>query len=273
MSEYDLDVQYRPGKKNANADALSRSPLQDAVCDDSEVISAVTDTSGPSPQPEAPDENTNEAKMRTEQREDPELALVIKFLEDGDLPADDKEARKLLLRREDFELLDRTLYYIDRKRSIRRLVVPKKLRSDLLKETHSARFGGHFAEQSTHATLSKTYWWDGMYADIVAHCRSCLTCAARTGGGRHPPTPLQPIPVSGAFDLMAVDVMQLPTTENGNQYVVVFSEYLTKWIEVFAVPNQRAETIARLFVEQVICRYGIPNRLLVRVSIRRKFRR
>jgi len=49
---------------------------------------------------------------------------------------------------------------------------------------------------------------------------------------------------------------------HGNQYAVVFIDYLTKWVEVFAIPNQRAETIARLFVEGVVCRHGAPKELL-----------
>ena len=35
-----------------------------------------------------------------------------------------------------------------------------------------------------------------------------------------------------------------------------------KWVEVFAVPDQKAETIARLFVEGVVCRHGAPEELL-----------
>lgn len=61
---------------------------------------------------------------------------------------------------------------------------------------------------------------------------------------------------------MGVDVLQLPLTFEGNQYAVVFIDYLTKWVEVFAVPNQTAQTIARLFVDGVVCRHGAPQELL-----------
>ena len=37
---------------------------------------------------------------------------------------------------------------------------------------------------------------------------------------------------------------------------------LTKWPEAFAIPHQKAETIARLFVEHIVCRHGIPEELL-----------
>lgn len=56
--------------------------------------------------------------------------------------------------------------------------------------------------------------------------------------------------------------MQLPRTLDGNRYVVVFLDYLTKWAEAFAVSDQTAETIARLLIENIVCRHGVPEELL-----------
>ena len=39
-------------------------------------------------------------------------------------------------------------------------------------------------------------------------------------------------------------------------------DYMTKWPEVFASPDQKAETIARLLVEHVVARHGVPEQLL-----------
>ncbi len=38
--------------------------------------------------------------------------------------------------------------------------------------------------------------------------------------------------------------MDLPKTERGNQHVVVFQDFLTKWPMVYPVPNQKAIQIA-----------------------------
>ena len=73
---------------------------------------------------------------------------------------------------------------------------------------------------------------------------------------------LTPTPVGGPFDRVGVDVLQLPLSRQGNRYAVVFMDYLTKWPEVFAVPDQTALTIAWLLVEQVISRHGVPSQLL-----------
>ena len=39
-------------------------------------------------------------------------------------------------------------------------------------------------------------------------------------------------------------------------------DYLTKWPEVFATPDQSALTIAKLLVEQILSRHGVPCELL-----------
>ena len=39
-------------------------------------------------------------------------------------------------------------------------------------------------------------------------------------------------------------------------------DYLTKWPEVYAAPDQTAPTIVKLLVEELISRHGVPNQLL-----------
>ena len=120
-------------------------------------------------------------------------------------------------------------------------------------EYHDGTFAGHFGEQQIYNTLHNRYWWQGMRADVSLFCCTCLVCASRKGRRRSKQPPLQSIPVGEPFEMVGVDILQLPPSNNGNQYVVVFN-YLTKWPEVFAVANQKPETISCLFVEQVIAR-------------------
>ena len=101
-----------------------------------------------------------------------------------------------------------------------------------------------------------------MRADVRRYCRSCLICATRKGTSQASRPPLQPIPVRGPFYRACVDVLQLPNTLDGNCYVVVFADYLTKWVEAFTVNDQKAETIAILFVENIVCHHGVPEELL-----------
>ena len=51
-----------------------------------------------------------------------------------------------------------------------------------------------------------------------------------------------PLKVGGPFERVGVDLMEMPLTTQGNPYVVVFLDYLTKWVEAFPflprLPNQ-----------------------------------
>lgn len=54
----------------------------------------------------------------------------------------------------------------------------------------------------------------------------------------------------------------LPMTARENQFIFVMSNHITKWVEAVPMINQRAETVARAFVDEVVARHGVPNKLL-----------
>ena len=51
-------------------------------------------------------------------------------------------------------------------------------------------------------------------------------------------------------------------SHTGNQYGVVFVDYLTKWPEFFATSDQTALTIAKLLVEPIFCHHEVSAQLL-----------
>ena len=89
-----------------------------------------------------------------------------------------------------------------------------------------------------------------------------MTCAAYRGGGRRTRSPLKPIAVGGPFERVGADIMEMPLTTLGNRYVIVFLDYLTKWVEAYPLQDQTSETITRVLVDMVICRHGVPRELL-----------
>ena len=53
----------------------------------------------------------------------------------------------------------------------------------------------------------------------------------------------------------------LPESARGNKYILVIRDYFTKWKEAHAMPNMEAITVARILVNEFICRFGIPEQL------------
>ena len=142
-----------------------------------------------------------------------------------------------------------------------RVIPPISLRQRLFKQAHGGRFGGYLGDANVFSELRRHYWWIGMRSDLGHWTRGCLVCTTR-GMGRQTQALLTPIPVNDPFDRIGVDVIQFPRSHGGNQYAVVFMDYLTKWPEVFAVPDQTAATIATLLVEHIVSRHGVPSEVL-----------
>ena len=101
-----------------------------------------------------------------------------------------------------------------------------------------------------------------MFNDAIRFAKACPECAVATGNGRTIKPPLHPIPVSRPFQILGIDIMDLPLTDRGNKHVIVIQDLFTKWPLVFAVPDQKTSRIARLIAEEVVPCFGVPECLL-----------
>jgi len=72
-----------------------------------------------------------------------------------------------------------------------------------------------------------------------------------------------PIPVAGPMDRVGIDILgPLTTTESGNKYILVCTDYLTKWAQCYALANMSAETVVQIFMERFVCIFGCPLEIL-----------
>ena len=62
----------------------------------------------------------------------------------------------------------------------------------------------------------------------VHRCISALLKLSRGDGSKKSKPPLHPIPVQRAFQIVGVDVLELPKTKQGIQYAIVFQDVLNK---------------------------------------------
>lgn len=62
--------------------------------------------------------------------------------------------------------------------------------------------------------------------------------------------------------IWGIDIMELPKTAKGNKYVIVMLDFLTKWPLVFPAPDQKANQITRLLVDELLPMFGVPEALL-----------
>ena len=139
-----------------------------------------------------------------EQRADPNLTVIIKLIESGQLQKrklhwkDTPEVKSLLIIRESLKLVKDILYrktYTDNSSSKKipwQLVVPKAFRSRALAGCHNDV--GHQGRMRTLSLLRERLFWPGMQTEAKQHVLKCTRCLRRK---THPHVaPLQPIHVT-----------------------------------------------------------------------------
>ena len=243
LNEYDFDIEHRAGVKHSNADALSRLPVNAILFDDSDSLT----------------------RLRAEQDTEPEIAAMIRLLTPTDRTSTStepvsKEFRKMKSCRNEYKLRSNVL--VRGSANGDQLVIPTSRRESILKALHSDATGGHLGREKLIAKLRERYYWYGMFTDAENYCRDCIDCQRRKAANPTPIAPIHPIQVESAFDMVSMDICgPYPTSDAGNKYVLVVTEYVTKWVECYSIPNQEAATVAERF-EDFMSRHGTPKTLL-----------
>lgn len=263
-----VDIVYRPGKDNGGADALSRNPLPfDGEVDDQLQVAQVRTTERLVEIPELMElepSSPSRSDFDREQRQDPNPNAVIQYLEDEELPADEQIAKQIVLHAADFSMDDAILYYVDPKvGSPGKEVAPSHLQGKIMVECHGGVMFDHFTGKNLYNTLCCRWWWDTMYRNSMEFARNCAECAVVRGSGRLQRPPLHPISVSCPFQILEVDIMELPLTKSGNRYTIVFHDFLSKWPLIFTAPDQKATPLAHLLTKELIPVFGVPDALLL----------
>ena len=63
------------------------------------------------------------------------------------------------------------------------------------------------------------------------------------------------------WELVAVDILEVPMSSRGNQYLLVIQDYFSKWPFAILLPDQKAERIVRAPKDLVFTLVGPPQRL------------
>lgn len=142
------------------------------------------------------------------------------------------------------------------------VVIPRTLVSFVLKELHDSVTGGHLGITKTLSRVKRRFFWHGMRNDIEQWCKKCDVCASRKRPAKQPKSAMSQYNVGAPLERVAMDIVgPLPRSNSGNKYILMISDYFTKWMMAIPVRNQEAETIAKKFVERFVSVFGIPRQI------------
>lgn len=145
-----------------------------------------------------------------------------------------------------------------------KMVVPKENRPEVLFEAHDRNTSGHSGIYKTYERLESTYYWPKMRADVTRYVRHYQTCLAYKSEHRPPPGLMGNRPkVSKPWQLISVDLVgPLPRSSQGYVYILVVSDYFSKFPLMFPLRKASAKSVVRLIEENVFLSFGTPEFLI-----------
>ena len=99
-----------------------------------------------------------------------------------------------------------------------------------------------------------------MDQDIQTHLKMCQKCQLRRTRDQTKPDLLLPLPqCTQPNQRIHVDLFGfLVVSGRGKKYILCIMDALTKYVELVAINNKEAATVAEAIFKKWFCRYGIP---------------
>ena len=142
------------------------------------------------------------------------------------------------------------------------IVLPLEMVFIVLTQLHDSATAGHLGMRKTLDKVQRRFYWPGQRRDVADWCRSCLKCIARKLPVQPHHAPMQTETAGKPLQRVSMDILgPLPVTKRQNRYILVIGDYFTKWMEALPMSNMEAQTVARLFVNHFVTRFGSPEYL------------
>ncbi|GKA79698.1 reverse transcriptase domain-containing protein [Tanacetum coccineum] len=149
----------------------------------------------------------------------------------------------------------------DANRIIRRCVARDEA-TQILRQCHSGPSGGHHGIATTvRKVFEAGFYWPSIFRDAYRLVRGCDACQRADNISSRGETPQKYIQVCEIFDVWGIDFMGPFPSSNGNKYILVAIDYVSKWVEAQAFPASDARNVVN-FLKRLFARFGIPKALI-----------
>ncbi len=112
------------------------------------------------------------------------------------------------------------------------------------------------------AYASRNYYWLTMCIDIDAYLARCVKCAQHKGTVPKPAPILEYPPHERPWDVVAIDLLQLPAGHQGSKYLLVCVDHLSRYVGLAPLKDKTAGAVAYALVTNLFCPYSTLRVLL-----------
>ncbi|KAI1304424.1 Transposon Ty3-G Gag-Pol polyprotein [Halotydeus destructor] len=243
LQNYHFSVIYKRGKIHSNVDALSRAPASgyDTNITEGDLGELILFYE-------------IDAKIIAEQTNDKDIEQLKRCIVEN--PA----------KYRDFKMEDKILLHYEHRKfsTYRQVVLPKSMLKRVLQEYHDDPFSGHLGVFKTYEKVRQRYWIPNLKNMVKSYIKTCRSCQILKS------TNAKAAGMMGflergksAFDVISIDTAgPLPRSKKLNEYLLVITCRLTKYVIIKPVRQHTAQTVANFILKDIILVHG-PPRLLI----------
>lgn len=145
-------------------------------------------------------------------------------------------------------------------------VIPKVNRVNILSHYHDNLLtGAHLGVYKTYNRILHKYFWPGMKRDVYDYIRKCKVCCSQK--------PIQKVPaglmgrrpdISHPWQMISSDLVgPLPRSSAGHEYILVVTDYFSKFVVVIPLRTISAKNVIKAIEEQIFLMFGVPEFIIV----------
>jgi hypothetical protein len=255
IKDYDMSLQYHPGKANVVADTLSRKSYVNGL------------TVGELPEDLC--EHFKELRLKivpegflASLEVQPMLMDKIKEAQKLDKEIEEIKSNMSNGKAKGFHEDDQGVIWFEK-----RVCVPQdpKLRKLILQEAHDSAYSIHPRNTKMYMDLKGRFWWSNMKRDVAEYIALCDMCNRVKAEHQKPAGLLQPLPIpEWKWDNVGMDfITGLPRTKSGYDSIWVVVDRLTKVSHFIPVKTiYTSARLAKIYMSRIVCLHGVPKSIL-----------
>jgi hypothetical protein len=256
FAEYNFTVEYKPGKLNVLADALSRRPdYESETSSDSPVVNSTYQLS-----------SSLRDEVKAAYGLDPMFKPLVDYLT---LPTNRVKAtlpKGVQARLHRYSIQDGLVHFSTDDGSELRVLVPndEDLRRRILFEYHDTPTAGHPGREKTYISINRDFYWPHMDRWVRKYVRTCEVCQrSKTGPGSQAPLRSLPIPTECWKSVSLDFVFGLPADGRGHNGLLVIVCRFSKMVHLVPVSDRiTGRQCAKVFLDTVFRLHGLPAELV-----------